>query len=198
MNFQYINNNSINPGQLYNMDYLSLVNMLTLQLTPIDRKVILDRLVEMNDQLLYKKDMNIDLSRNSQLYSAKKDMNIDLSRNSQLNSRKKDIKENLHPSMDFYNHSKKNPLPLNIPSSSTSQSSIETRNVFYNPNPYGDNHSGLQKKSYSDEIDLDSIINNISDFDDEENNKESLDDKLKKIKKLHSKIITNNKQKRKK
>ncbi|QGR53802.1 hypothetical protein [Moumouvirus maliensis] len=181
MNFQYINNNSINPGQLYNMDYLSLVNMLTLQLTPIDRKVILDRLVEMNDQLLYKKDMNIDLSRNSQ-----------------LNSRKKDIKENLHPSMDFYNYSKKNPLPLNIPSSSTSQSSIETRNVFYNPNPYGDNYSGLHKKSYSDEIDLDSIINNISDFDDKENNKESLDDKLKKIKKLHSKIIANNKQKRKK
>ncbi|AVL94657.1 hypothetical protein ma271 [Moumouvirus australiensis] len=155
--------------------------MLTLQLTPIDRKVILDRLVEMNDQLLYKKDMNLDLSRNSQ-----------------LNSRKKDIKENLHPSMDFYNHSKKNPVPLNIPSSSTTESSIESRNLFYNPTSYNHNHSGFQKKSYNDEIDLDSIINNISDFDDKENNKETLDDKLKKIKKLHSKIIANNKQKRKK
>nr|AEX63007.1 hypothetical protein mv_R805 [Moumouvirus Monve] len=91
MNFQYINNNnSLNHGQLYNMDYLSLVNMLTLQLTPVDRKAILERLIEMNDQLLYKNDINVDMSRNSQ-----------------LNSRKKDIKENLHPSMDFYNHNKK-------------------------------------------------------------------------------------------
>ncbi|AQN68152.1 hypothetical protein [Saudi moumouvirus] len=181
MNFQYINNNnSLNHGQLYNMDYLSLVNMLTLQLTPVDRKAILERLIEMNDQLLYKNDINVDMSRNSQ-----------------LNSRKKDIKENLHPSMDFYNHNKKNPIPLNIPSSSTSQTSIETRNVFYNPNIYNDINNKTHKKT-CDEIDLDSIINNISDFDDKENSEESLDDKLQKIKKLHSKIIANNKHKRKK
>ncbi|AGF85491.1 hypothetical protein QJ854_gp291 [Moumouvirus goulette] len=178
MNFQYINNNTMNHGQLYNMDYLSLVNMLTSQLTPIDRKAVLERLIEMNDQLLYKNDINLDTSRNNQ-----------------LSSRKKDIKENLHPSMDFYNHNKQNPIPLNIPSSSTSQTSIESRNMFCNPNIY--NNQRVHKKTY-DEIDLDSIINNMSDFDDKENEEESLDNKLQKIKKLHSKIIANNKHKRKK
>ncbi|AUV58274.1 hypothetical protein [Bandra megavirus] len=183
MNYQYINNNANNYNQINNMDYLSLVNMLTLQINPENRKMILERLTEMNNQLLYKNDSN----------TMAEYTNVDLSRSSQINSRKKDVQENLHPSMNYYNNKGINPLPLNIPMNSAHQYNIEQPNTNY-MNINHKSSAKINNKNYSDEIDLDSIINN---FDDNDNIPDALDIKLAKIKKLHTKIITDNKNKRK-
>lgn len=170
MDYQYNNTNLIN-----NMDYWTLVNILMTQITPDTRKKVLDRLMEMNNQLLMN---SISLS------------NIptqpDLSRSSTLNSRKKDVKEIQHPSLDRITYKGPNPLPINAPINANNQ-----------PNPYSQisnntMHNNIfykQSMNMQKEIDLDDIID---EFDEPDN----LDKELMKISQLHTKIITDKRRRR--
>lgn len=133
MDYQYLN-----PMQLHTMDYWSLVNMLTSQITPETRKMILDKLSEMNNQLLMGMNMN--------------SIQPDLARSSMLNSRKKDLSETQHPSFDHLNYKGPNPLPLNVP--------INGNNHF----TMTSYHS--QVSNANNEINLDEIIDDAQEIPD--------------------------------
>ncbi len=174
MDYQYMNTFQINT-----MDYWSLVYMLMNQSTPEIRKLVLERLTEMNNQLL----------------------GSDLSRLSTLNSRKKDTSEIPHPSLDFANSQGKNPLPIHIPINSTNPNTnfIPDRPNQYSTNSYQNKipttrpEANIYDKHQYDvcsEIDLDDIIEEIRGSD-------PLDDKLAHIKKLYGKILTDKRRRRK-
>ncbi len=182
MNYQYIQ-------QINNLDYMGLVNMLLTQITPEIRSTVLERLTELNDQLLN------NLNNNTGNYNT---INNDLARSGSLNTRKKDIIESLHPSLDQYrnmninnnNITLQNPIPLGIPISSTNQ----FNNNHLNTNSYINtnyNNTKSQTKKIINEFSLDDIIDDVN----EDN--ESLDEKLSKIKFLHGKILHEKKQRRK-
>jgi len=110
---------------------------------------------------------------------------IDPARPGVLSSRKKDISELQHPSV--YNNGN-NRLPTQLPNF---QLPLNNEKRNHNPPP---------EKKYSpypvgDNFDIDDIID---DFSQEPKNEESIDDKLKKLNMLHSKIIADKKQRRKK
>jgi hypothetical protein len=183
--------------QIKQLDYWGLVNMLMNQITPDTRAIILERLTNMNNQLLNKSNSQTNAVMNPSVSFG------DLSRSSMLNSRKKDATEVQHPSMDQYNYRGPNPLPLNIPMNYNSMSSMSQMNVAnpmtssMNPimNTTNSNQFMPQQNNYHHtpkEIDLDEIINDISNEDDD-----SLDNKLSKIKNLHTKIISDKRQRRK-
>lgn len=133
MEYQYSNSLQIN-----NMDYWSLVHMLMNQITPENRKLVLERLMEMNNQLMVS----------------------DLTRSSILNSRKKDVSEVKHPSLDFLNDQGKNPLPMNIPFNANNQYTPNS----YQTNSVPNNYNKHQYK-IDNEIDLDDIIEEIQSVD---------------------------------
>ena len=76
--------------QINTMDYFSLVNMLMGQLTPQLRAKILEKLTDMNNQLLY-------------------------GMAGVSSHRKKDAVELPHPALDQYNYRQPNPVPRDIP-----------------------------------------------------------------------------------
>lgn len=182
MDYQYTGLNQINT-----LDYWSLVNMLMTQITPEIRKQILVRLMEMNDQLM----------PNHQKIQP------DLARASVLNSRKKDLTESQHPALDRLNYKGQNPVPIGIPMNANNQYGANNQ---YNPNPYQINSNNgigsapmnnfstknqISRKDSNNEIDLDDIINDIH------SDQDNLDEKLSKIKTLHTKIITDKRRRRK-
>ncbi|XWV25319.1 hypothetical protein QJ856_gp0451 [Tupanvirus deep ocean] len=189
MDFQYMNNNQINS-----LDYFSLVNMLMNQISPETRKQILDRLTEMNNQLM--------MGMNSQIQT-------DLQRSSMLSSRKKDATEIQHPSLDRLNYKGPNPLPLNIPMNGNNQFAMNNPyqmssmmpalaqmpsmmmpvNNYGNMGQYNNNRQPI--KDTNTEIDLDDIIDEIQEEPD------SLDKELTRIKKLHTKIVADKRRRRK-
>ena len=182
MDYQYINTN-----QISNMDYWSLANMLLTQINVETRKQILERLTEMNNQLIMGMGVQIQ---------------PDLARPSMLNSRKKDVSEVQHPAMDRLNYKlpvqesqhsmqrSSNPVPINIPINSTS-SQFNMNNSYQMPlNNYNQYSTSSQNKELQPEIDLDDIIDEITNESDE------LDNKLAKIKQLHTKIIADKRRRR--
>jgi len=192
MDYQYLQAN-----QIKNLDYWSLVNMLSTQISPETRTIILERLTYMNQQLLMGSSLNIQ---------------TDLSRAGMLNSKKKDITEQQHPSMDRLNYKGQNPLPLNIPMNA-SNTQYMPMNAFGQTNQINPVNPYLVSSQMStptpallhpqprqatqtpviNEIDLDDIIDDLND----EQQTDDLDDKLFKIKNLHHKIITDKRQRRK-
>ncbi|XWV26579.1 hypothetical protein QJ857_gp0488 [Tupanvirus soda lake] len=187
MDFQYMNNN-----QISSLDYFSLVNMLMNQISPETRKQILERLTDMNNQLM--------MGMNSQIQT-------DLPRSSMLNSRKKDATEIQHPSFDRLNYKGPNPLPLNIPINGNNQFAMNNSyqmasmmpalaqmpSMMMPVNNYA-NIGQYNRQAIKDdktEIDLDDIIDEIQDEPD------SLDKELARIKKLHTKIVADKRRRRK-
>lgn len=183
MEYQYMNINQIN-----NMDYWSLVGMLMNQISPETRKLILEKLTEMNNQLL--------IGNHSKIQQ-------DLARMGILNSRKKDVSENKHPSMDILNKGK-SPIPLVMPTNYNNQFALNpyqmsgiTNMTQLNPmtpmplNNFSFPKHNSKKNKHITEIDLDDIINDIHEESDD------LDEKLARIKALHTKIIADKKRRRK-
>lgn len=201
---EYINTNPINQ-----LDYWSLVNMLMIQITPEYRQKILDRLTEMNKQLMIGLDSQIgmqsDLTRPNIVNSREK--NPSKSYYSTRIKNKPTVSDNTIKSQ-YHNNSqpqhiyKHNPIPLDR--------SVNTDNIIkpqysekYNPGSHKISRSGGSINIFSDdnvdkynlfntsqtvnEIDIDDIINDIHKIPDR------LDEKLAKIKKLHDKIVTNKK-----
>ena len=175
-----------------NMDYLSLVKMLMDQITVEKRKEILQRLTEMNNQLL----MGYDQSYQSE------PPRIGFS-----SSRKKDLSENMHPSFDQYSYKGQNPLPFGLPLNSTVGSDFDFRSTFSqnynNPIPKNSLNNALINNTLInnapiqntlDQINIDEIISDIHG----ESNVESLDKKLAKIKNLQDKIIIDKRKRKKK
>lgn len=217
MDCQYITSNQINI-----LDYWSLVNMLMNQISPSIRKQILERLMYMNDQLINNQLMNNQLMNNQLMndmnLNLQTDMLSDLTRSTKMNSKKKDLSELQHPSLDSLNYKGQNPIPINIPINANNQygtrddklhprfitlmhenigSSIPSDNIsipkkivdekvelYYNSTLHP--HRGEQG-----EIDLDDII-----YDDH-NDSNILDEKLERIKTLHTKIIADKRRRKK-
>lgn len=170
--------------QISNMDYWSLVNMLMIQITPETRKHILDRLIEMNNLLLSFQ------------------IQPDLLRSPILNTRKKDVTEIQHPSINYTNLNQNSEIFQHIEKNQPEKLNFKQFNIPIN-NHHLKNNSQISsdftclppikldnsknqnfKQKYENlEIDIDDIINEIYNQPDE------LDDKLDKIKKLHTKII---------
>ena len=177
MDYQYGSTNQIN---ISNMDYWTLVNMLMNQITPDIRKQILDRLTEMNNQLLPTNRTQPEISRTSI-----------------LNSRKKDLNETQHPSLDLFNYSNQNPLPLfpipNIPINTNNSYNLNSYQMGTLPqmNTTMPLKYQLPNPKQTDEIDLDDILDEIHEKEPDE-----LDIKLANIKKLHSKIVTDKRRRR--
>ncbi len=181
-NYGDFNNNNNNNNNLDDMDYLSLVKMLSEQIMPEKRKSILERLTEMNNQLL--------------MGFTGIDNMSELPRTGMMSSRKKDLTENYHPSFDQYNYKGQNPVPFGLPVNSNGDhfdyrlnfDQIKTPNI---------NNSNFKSNEYErnkiDDIDIDEIINDIH----VETELDTLDKKLSKIKTLQNKIIFD-KRKRKK
>lgn len=144
MDYLYMNINQIN-----NLDYWSLVNMLMVQITPETRKQILERLLEMNNQLIIGMNLQIQSDFSRSMVDSMKIMNV------------KD---------QFAMNNSYDTIPSMV--------SIN--------NPYGTMRKyNVQQKESETEIDLDDIIDDI-----QNDQNHSLDAKLAKIKKLHSKIVT--------
>lgn len=204
-----------NSNQITNLDYLSLVNMLTTQITPETRSQILSRLTEINDQLI--------------LSSGIQSQQLDLSRCSSMNSRKKDATELQHPSMDIYNYKGNNPIPFSIPINSSNQFSMNGMNgmntantmknmhisgmpPMYNmqqmvqqtpqtiPNIFsgsnsihGPNYSNNHQFEQQTNIDLDEILGDIHNSPAKP---DSLDQELDRIKQLYNRIAAGKLQRR--
>lgn len=207
MDYQYMN-----TIQISNLDYWTLVNMLMNQITPETRKKILERLTEMNNQLMIGScdaetrpiAMQQSTASTAQLlgssWQASSQIQPDLARSSMLNPRKIDATEIQHPSIDHLNYKGANPLPLNIPINNN-QFNVSNPYHAMTPNiamgqipqmvmPINCN-VGQQRNNITHEIDLDDIIDELHGVPDE------LDEKLAKIKKLHTKIITEKRRRRK-
>ena len=174
MDYQYMNTN-----QISNLDYWSLVNMLMIQITADTRKQILDRLTEMNNQLLI---------------GMKPQIQPDLARSSMLNSRKKDVSEIQHPSLDRINPLPLNGIPMNNNNQFSMNNSYQIPQMMMPINNYSNTNKYItqQKNDSECEIDIDDIINEIHNTPDE------LDEKLARIKNLHTKIIADKRRRRKK
>lgn len=154
-------------NQIKIMDYWSLVNMLMMQITPDVRKCVLDRLSEMNNQLL---------------------MNTNMLSNMSMNPRKKDPVEVQHPIDNVNFRNSMNPIPLNMVIGNNQPNLYSNANENqYNPQDAirgsrGSDEYNMKNHSPTKEIDLDDII---------------LDQKLEKIKNLYTKLITEKRQERK-
>lgn len=153
-------------------DYASLVNALTCQITPEYRAVILDKLVEINNQLLAKTQSS---SRGNQFVNQS-----DPARSCILNPRKKDVSELQHPST-LANSYTPSIVPITRPSHSHALSQTPSQ---YTPSI---------KKTIEPEFNIDDIID---DFELSEETT-SLDDKLNKLSSLHKKILSEKKMRRK-
>ena len=159
MNSEYINQ----------LDYLSLVNMLLTQITPILRKQILDRLTEMNNQFL-------DINQISTMNSSKISIPFGTS---QYNDKITDDYDR------YFDHSKRTHQPINKDTDKMYQRA-QTERVKINQRTI-------------DEIDLDNIIDDLYDKKDADNeSSNNLDIKLANIKKLHTKIIADKKRRKRK
>lgn len=187
--------------QIKNSDYWTLVNMLMTQITPDIRKLILDRLTEMNDQLMLPLiNLNYLGGQHQQLQNSQPD----LSRINNNKSKKKDMIEIPHPSLSQLNYVGQNQFsdpfiksPLSNQSNQSNKSNQSGLNQS-NLNQSNLNQSGLnpsnqfEKYNAIDEIDLDDIINDLHDEPD------NLDEKLEIIKTLHNKILADKRNRRKK
>lgn len=168
------------------MNYLSLVTMLSEQITPEKRKEILKQLTEMNNQLL------LGCGTKGQGFQEEPP------RIGRLNSRKKDLSENMHPSFDQYSYKGQNPLPFGIPINSSVNNNFDYRTNFSQIDSEidklqsQDNMRDRIDEINIDEINIDEIINDIHG----ESNNDSLDKKLSKIKILQDKIIIDKRKKR--
>lgn len=188
----------VNQNQIKYGDYWSLVNMLTQQISPITRKQILEKLMEMNNQLFMGQQTNIQM---------------DLSRAGALNSRKKDVTELQHPAMDPRQFKGNNPVPVNF----GNDYSVSQNPYTMNPRDFNqlsqtqvsnyhdvlknrqiNNNSFLQnKKDYgSNDLDIDDLINEIA-HDEDSGSDNDLEEKLSRIKHLQSKIITERRRRKK-
>jgi hypothetical protein len=182
MDYQYANGYQIN-----NLDYWSLVNMLMVQITPETRKQILDRLTEMNNLLL--------IGMGAQIQSPPSIPSI---ASIPSNSRKKDISELPHPSMNHVDYKGPNPLPLNMPTNNNNQSimnnsyqMIPSLTIPMNNYKNMGQYNTQPTNEVQEEIDLDDLMCELHNKPDE------LDEKLFKIKKLHEKIITERRKRKK-
>lgn len=130
-------------NKISNMDYWSLVNLLMTQITPEIRKIILEKLTNMNDFLL--------------------------------------------------GITRQNPLPLSMPVNSNQM--YGPMNSLSNSTNYNSSSYLSQIKESSDtEIDLDDIIDELSN---EQNQSNELDAKLEKISRLYRKIQSDRKNRKK-
>lgn len=137
-----------------NIGYIGLVKLLTVKISPESRKIILDRLTDINNELLYGAinlnmkqceyensfdDQNIfdipnNMSYNYDHMQFDNGMNNtssyydnDLSRVPITNTRKVNPTENIHPSMDILNYKGPNPIPLNNPVNSKMNPKINSK-----------------------------------------------------------------------
>lgn len=216
MDYQHLQKN-----QIKNLDYMGLINMLMNQISPEIRAVVLERLTEMNNQLLVGNQINIqtDLARSGMLNFRKKEMTelqhpswdklknpstnfapVQFSSGSYENSFYQDqetrnmaANENLKSRNDF--KSRENPIPLDLPINSNNYQNNQTNNL---------NHFGYSSKRNYQDIDLDDIINEITSKPNsgfkgnltETLDVDNLDIKLSQIKKLHQKLLTEKRQKK--
>lgn len=175
-------------NQISQMDYNSLVTALTKQISPEVRSIILERLVQMNNQLL---------NRTQSIQAPK---NIEPPRNIERpvmqNYRKKDAVEAPHPSMDPYaRHNNFNIQPTR-----------NTSNTNFNPQP---KNNANPQRTRIEEFDIDDILGDINNSEDEldlklkklaiqkqKTEEDDLDMKLKKLTNLKQKIIDDNRKKK--
>lgn len=173
---------SIYANQIKNLDYWSLVQMLLTPITPEMRKCILDKLTEMNNQLLL----------NNSIFSG---MQLNLMNSENLNKTKDSLKPlrsgdfsrlNNGPSMNQYN-------PLR-----TEQNSHSNGMKLEHPQK-------MEQSDHSNGVVSDHDINLDDEFEDEKSNENrssyidniSLDLKLAKIKTLYDKVIADKRKRRK-
>lgn len=205
MDYHYINNNNNNNTIISNADYLTLVNLLTSQITPEIRKQILLRLTELNDQLI----LNNNIQNQFQTNQNKQD----LSRFPTMNCRKKDVTELQHPSFDMFNYKGNNPLPFSMPTNSNSQFGANMNMMTgYNtgtqmstpmspqmspqipqaiPNIFSSSNNNFSTDQ--SDFDLDEILGDIHDH---ESHADSLDQELDRIKELYGKVIASKRRRR--
>lgn len=177
MDYQYLNNESQSP--IDNLDYWSLVKMLMTTITAETRKKILDKITEMNNQLLLSESLK----------------QSDLARSAVLQSRKKTVTENQHPSFDCINYKGPNPLPLNTPTNANYQPIFNQASPILSNN---DIYKNTKDSGVTIDIDLDDIIDEL-DFGKKNKKPEydGLDEKLANLGKLYNKIITDKRKRRK-
>jgi hypothetical protein len=167
------------------MDYWTLVQMLMNQITPEIRKLVLEKLTEMNNHLIIKPSVH---------------SQSDLSRSSVLNSRKKDVLEIQHPSLDFLNTTASIPIPLNMPINANNQFTMNSYpNQMASINMYSLNQTNEiapSANNYKNNYDIDSQIDLDDIVNEDHEQSDSLDEKLARIKKLYTKIINDKRRRR--
>jgi hypothetical protein len=182
----------IQANQIKNLDYWSLLNILMNPISSETRATILEKLTEMNNQLLVGNSLHVQ---------------PDLARPSMLNSKRKSSSEASYATR----YEMQNPLPLDMPVNTNNQfmqwkppsESTNSWNApqmfpqnWVNPaNPANPYNSTNSNQKFYPEIDLDDIINDLN--DDSDGDSDNLDKKLAKIKLLNDKIITDKRRRRK-
>lgn len=157
--------------QIKDMSYLSLVNTLLNPISPEIRGLILERLIEMNNQLKVKQ-LPIQLIQENSLPEQSPDREI---------CEKKLCKPDYQ-----------------IPKKEMRETS-DMQDIYFNKLDYKNYlQTKTDMINFSiPEVDLDDIINDINDKSKDYAQLDDLDKKLLKIKDLHKKIITNKKRRRK-
>jgi len=218
MNYPY--GSTGHNNDISRMDYWNLINLLSTQLTPEIRRLVLERLTEINNQMI---------RLGSSVSGSYVDIPTDLARSGFINSRKKDLNETQHPAV-YSRNDGTSPMSLNLPVnprpiSSTSGTdsfgqmggtgsgvmgnpygltglNASPNTVGFNPanpfvnmstNPVSRPQPGPEFKFSIDEpreFDIDELIG-------EEDSEEDLDDKLARISALRHKIIRDKKQRKK-
>ena len=184
--FTYIN-------QINNMDYWSLVNMLMTQITPITRKYILDRLCEMNKQLLSQSNNDQHILDNDRLTPL---LPLPPLPSIPINS-SVPISINTTPNM-IYNQNSSNQGNQ----SNNYNSKLANQGVYDNDDYNSKIYSKTKNSTYTEPLQqYNSKSANQGMYDDNNNNTtnmDNLDKKLQKIKLLREKIINDKKERRRK
>lgn len=185
MDYQYVH--TINS-----MNYLALVNMLSVQITPEIRRLVLERLTAMNNELL-------GFNLRSQIPTPTETNSHGLRSQSMVNREtagsgvKKDAKEMVHPALVHQSYAPTYQA-YNAPTTAPSKPTPEYQS-YHAPTPSKPEfNAGISRRSISinlsppdsPEIDLDDILGEPKGQQPEP---DSLDLKLASIKKLHDKII---------
>jgi len=175
------------------MDYWSLVNMLMTQITPITRKYILDRLCEMNKQLLSQSNNDQHILDNDRLTPL---LPLPPLPSIPINS-SVPISINTTPNM-IYNQNSSNQGNQ----SNNYNSKLANQGVYDNDDYNSKIYSKTKNSTYTEPLQqYNSKSANQGMYDDNNNNTtnmDNLDKKLQKIKLLREKIINDKKERRRK
>lgn len=167
------------PDRTEQSDYQNLVRLLMGNISPTTRKIVLNKLIEINDRLLF--------NENHHPLQNRWGFDDDITRFGIMSSRKKEMTEIQHPSFDYFNENTRGGSRGVSPTRGerAAPSLVESR-VNYCA------HGQTNKMNMSHDIELDDMIDNLYQDSD------VLDEKLARIKTLYYKIIADKKQKKRK